>query len=191
MVKTYVIDTNVLIQAPYAMQCFEENQVVLPLVVLEELDGLKKADGERGANARRAIRFLEKLRGRGDLLQGVPLDNGGFLRVEANCVDVELPESLPEDPAGESAAGASGLTGTALNLLFFIEMGGSGEEGYFAEVPEGETLTRREQTLSLFNEQPLGVKNYFAEISGSAFTLHTVEVPGVYVDGHTQAYYLP
>ena len=47
MVKTYVIDTNVLIQAPYAMQCFEENQVVLPLVVLEELDGLKKADGER------------------------------------------------------------------------------------------------------------------------------------------------
>ena len=99
MVKTYVIDTNVLIQAPYAMQCFEENQVVLPLVVLEELDGLKKADGERGANARRAIRFLEKLRGRGDLLQGVPLDNGGFLRVEANCVDVELPESLPEDKA--------------------------------------------------------------------------------------------
>ena len=69
MVKTYVIDTNVLIQAPYAMQCFEENQVVLPLVVLEELDGLKKADGERGANARRAIRLLEKLRGRGDLLQ--------------------------------------------------------------------------------------------------------------------------
>ena len=116
MVKTYVIDTNVLIQAPYAMQCFEENQVVLPLVVLEELDGLKKADGERGANARRAIRFLEKLRGRGDLLQGVPLDNGGFLRVEANCVDVELPESLPEDPAGESAkaAGRAECGGPAL-----------------------------------------------------------------------------
>lgn len=45
MIKSYVIDTNILIQAPYACQCFEENRVILPLVVLEELDGLKKADG--------------------------------------------------------------------------------------------------------------------------------------------------
>ena len=48
MTKTYVIDTNVLIQAPYALECFEDNNLVLPLVVLEELDGLKKADGEKG-----------------------------------------------------------------------------------------------------------------------------------------------
>ena len=99
MIKSYVIDTNILIQAPYACQCFEENRVILPLVVLEELDGLKKAEGEKGANARRAIRFLEKLRMKGDLLKGVELENGGFLRVEANCVGVELPKSLPEDKA--------------------------------------------------------------------------------------------
>ena len=99
MVKSYVVDTNVLIQAPYALQCFEDNQVILPLVVLEELDGLKKSEGERGANARRVIRFLEKLRGRGDLLKGVELEHGGFLRVESNCVSVMLPESLPEDKA--------------------------------------------------------------------------------------------
>ena len=99
MAKTYVIDTNVLIQAPYALQCFEENHLVLPLVVLEELDGLKKADGERGVNARRAIRFLEKLRLKGDLLTGVTMDNGGTLRIEPNCVNVALPESLPEDKA--------------------------------------------------------------------------------------------
>ena len=48
MIKTYVIDTNVLIQAPYALECFEDNNLVLPLVVLEELDGLKKAEGEKG-----------------------------------------------------------------------------------------------------------------------------------------------
>ena len=77
---------NVLIQAPYAMQCFEDNHVVIPLVVVEELDGLKKADGERGFNARQAIRFLERLRLRGNLLDGVPLDNGGTLRIEINCV---------------------------------------------------------------------------------------------------------
>ena len=37
MIKTYVLDTNVLIQAPYAVNCFEENYIVLPMVVLEEL----------------------------------------------------------------------------------------------------------------------------------------------------------
>ena len=47
MKKTYVIDTNVLIQAPYALQCFEDNHLVLPLVVLEELDGLKNAREKR------------------------------------------------------------------------------------------------------------------------------------------------
>ena len=99
MAKTYVLDTNVLIQAPYAMQCFEDNHVVIPLVVVEELDGLKKADGERGFNARQAIRFLERLRLRGNLLDGVALDNGGMVRIEINCVHEALPESLPDDQA--------------------------------------------------------------------------------------------
>lgn len=97
MAKTYVIDTNVLIQAPYGIWCFEDNKVVLPLVVLEELDGLKNAEGEKGANAREAIRNLEKLRLAGNLLKGVTLKNGGSLRVEVNCTSVKLPESLPED----------------------------------------------------------------------------------------------
>ena len=97
MIKTYVIDTNVLIQAPYALHRFEENQVILPVVVLEELDHLKKADGEKGANARTAIRILENLRQKGDLLLGVALENGGSLRVEKNFVDVELPPDLPDE----------------------------------------------------------------------------------------------
>ena len=59
MKKNYVIDTNVLIQCPYASECFEDNDLIIPLVVLEELDGLKKADGEKGANARAAVRLLE------------------------------------------------------------------------------------------------------------------------------------
>ena len=62
MKKTYVIDTNILIQAPHAFLCFEENDVVLPLVVVEELDGLKKADGEKGSNARKVVRMLEQYR---------------------------------------------------------------------------------------------------------------------------------
>ncbi len=96
MIKTYVIDTNVLIQAPYALQCFEDNQVVLPVAVLEELDQLKRAEGEKGANARTAIRLLEQLRQDGDLLEGVHLENGGMLRVEMNFVEVALPPDLPD-----------------------------------------------------------------------------------------------
>ena len=97
MIKTYVIDTNVLIQAPYAIECFEENNLVLPLVVLEELDGLKKAEGEKGANARAAVRKLESYRQKGDLLQGVKLPGGGILRIEKNFVQVELPPDIPDD----------------------------------------------------------------------------------------------
>lgn len=97
MVKIYVVDTNVLIQAPYALTCFEDNQVVIPMVVLEELDALKKTEGEKGANARRAIRMLETLRMEGDLLEGVALEGGGCVRVERNFVAVTLPGDLPED----------------------------------------------------------------------------------------------
>jgi PhoH-like ATPase len=96
MKKIYVLDTNVLIQAPHALKCFEDNEVVLPLVVLEELDGHKRDEGERGANVREAIRILEQLRGAGDLVKGVKLDNGGFLRVEKNFKDVELPNDMAE-----------------------------------------------------------------------------------------------
>lgn len=96
MVKIYVVDTNVLIQAPYGLQCFEDNQVVLPVVVLEELDNLKKSEGEIGANVRTTIRMLEELRLQGDLLEGVTLPGGGTLRVEKNYRDVELPSDLPE-----------------------------------------------------------------------------------------------
>ena len=97
MVKVYVLDTNVLVQAPHACECFEENRVVLPLAILEELDNLKKAEGEKGRNARSAIRYLEGLRQRGDLLEGVSTGSGGTLRVEKNFVNVSLPEDLPED----------------------------------------------------------------------------------------------
>ena len=96
MQKTYILDTNVLIQAPYALQSFEDNHLVLPLAVLEELDGLKNAEGERGANARQAIRYLESLRTAGNLLEGVFLPGGGTLRLEVNCVDVKLPEGFPD-----------------------------------------------------------------------------------------------
>lgn len=96
MEKVYILDTNVLIQAPYAMECFEDNEVVLPMTVLEELDNLKKEEGEKGANVRKVIRILETHRGNGNLIEGVRTEQGGILRVEKNFLNVELPPDIPE-----------------------------------------------------------------------------------------------
>lgn len=97
MTKTYVLDTNVLIQSPYALLSFEDNKVVLPIAVLEELDKLKNEEGERGANARQSIRYLEQLRQTGNLFEGTALKNGGTLKIEANFVNVELPYGFASD----------------------------------------------------------------------------------------------
>ena len=51
MIKIYVIDTNVLLDAPYALESFEDNAVILPMVVLEELDHFKKVEGEIGRSS--------------------------------------------------------------------------------------------------------------------------------------------
>ena len=67
---------------------------MLPLAVLEELDALKGADGEAGNNARQALRFLEDLRLRGDLVKSVTLPSGGTVRLEVNHVDAALPQGI-------------------------------------------------------------------------------------------------
>ncbi len=110
MQKTYVLDTNVLIQAPYALESFEDNHIVLPLAALEELDGLKRADGERGGNARQVIRFLERLRLTGNLVEGVALFGGGTLRLEVNHVNVTLPHGMdPNSPSSRILKVCKGL----------------------------------------------------------------------------------
>jgi PhoH-like ATPase len=93
MKKTYVLDTNVLLQAPYALFYFDDNDVVIPEVVLEELDKFKHENSELGANARHTARLLDDLRLKGSLVDGVALDGGGHLRIELNFNNVTLPES--------------------------------------------------------------------------------------------------
>ena len=97
--KIFILDTNVLIQEPGAFENLEDNLVVIPLIVVEELDGLKKADGEKGRNARTVVRLLEKYRNEGNLLEGVTLENGGILRVEQELSDVPLSSELQSDKA--------------------------------------------------------------------------------------------
>ncbi|MBN1525270.1 MAG: PhoH family protein [Spirochaetales bacterium] len=79
--KSFVIDTNVFIHKPDCIDSFRDNEVIIPLMVLEELDKLKSYHDERGRNARQAIRLIAELAKHGNLQQGVKMDNGSLLRV--------------------------------------------------------------------------------------------------------------
>jgi PhoH-like ATPase len=81
MQKYFVLDTNVLLHNADSITSFADNIVVLPMSVIEELDRFKSHSDELGRNARRVIRHLDRLRANGRLSEGVPLDNGGVLRI--------------------------------------------------------------------------------------------------------------
>ena len=99
--KSFVLDTNVLVHNPNALYLFNEHTVIIPLVVIEELDNLKKYMDERGRNARTSLRYLDELRHEGDLSKGVPLPNGGHLRVEL-ASGPQLPEGLDSSKVDNS-----------------------------------------------------------------------------------------
>ncbi len=79
--KNYIVDTNVLLHDPNSIYAFEDNNVYILISVLEELDKFKTAPGETGANARRVAKELDTLREKGNLNDGVELENGGKLYV--------------------------------------------------------------------------------------------------------------
>ena len=84
MKKIYVLDTNVLLHDPKAILAFEDNDVIIPAVVLEEIDAKKRNVDELGRNARLVSRMLDGFRDKGRLHDAIPLDNGGSLKVELN-----------------------------------------------------------------------------------------------------------
>lgn len=84
MKKTYILDTNVLLHDPESLFSFEDNSIVLPLSVIEELDRIKKRGDDIGRNARDASRKLDDLRIIGRLSEGVELPGGGSIRIELN-----------------------------------------------------------------------------------------------------------
>jgi PhoH-like ATPase len=91
--RTYVLDTSVLLADPNAVHRFHEHEVVIPVVVITELEG-KRHDPELGYFARSALRFLDDLRvEHGTLDKALPIgEEGGTIRVELNHTD---PSSLP------------------------------------------------------------------------------------------------
>ena len=97
MRKIYVLDTNILIHDPKAITKFEGNDVILPIYVIEEIDKLKKSEGNKGAAARGAARYIDGLREKGSLAKGVSIEGDIFFRVEIDGDRTELPDSLKRD----------------------------------------------------------------------------------------------
>src|ERR1700756_1903666 len=81
LVKNYVLDTNVLLHDPNSLLSFENNNVLIPIEVIEEIDRFKRESTELGQNARTVSRSLDGLRAQGSLSEGVKLENGGCLRI--------------------------------------------------------------------------------------------------------------
>ena len=111
--KLFVLDTNVLLHDPMCLFRFEEHDIFLPMIVLEELDGHKKGMTEVARNARQTSRTLDALAGlRGtDIATGLPLNTtghreaGGKLFFQTQLLNYTLPTSLPQGKADNQILG--------------------------------------------------------------------------------------
>lgn len=100
--KTFVLDTNVLLHNAESIHSFADNNVVLPMAVIEELDTFKRDNNELGRNARQVIRALDELRGQGNLRDGVPIGKGGTLTIVSTPAvdeteDLGLSQTVPDN----------------------------------------------------------------------------------------------
>ena len=111
--KLFVLDTNVLMHDPMCLFRFEEHDIFLPMIVLEELDGHKKGMTEVARNARQTSRSLDALAGAkdADIAKGLKLDTtghreaGGCLFFQTKPLDYTLPVSLPQGKADNQILG--------------------------------------------------------------------------------------
>ncbi|MDD5672725.1 MAG: PhoH family protein [Chitinivibrionales bacterium] len=91
--KNYVLDTTVLLYEPQALFAFDDNNVIIPITIIEDIDRFKKDLNENGRNARQTSRLLDELRTRGSLTNGVKLPNGGtaFVAMHSDVAIGRLP----------------------------------------------------------------------------------------------------
>jgi PhoH-like ATPase len=98
MQKTFVLDTNILLSNPNSIFQFDDNDLVIPIAVIEEVDHFKKNQNETGRNAREVSRILDRLRQRGNLAKGIPIheerENTGSIFVYIGHNSELLPSGL-------------------------------------------------------------------------------------------------
>lgn len=101
--KVFCLDTNVLLYDSESLFAFDDNIVVIPLIVLEELDTKKSRMDDVGQNARKVSRHLDKLRKQGSLSDGVTLKNGGTIRITKRLdISDDMPEEILDNPIADN-----------------------------------------------------------------------------------------
>jgi PhoH-like ATPase len=111
--KLFVLDSNVLMHDPTSLFRFEEHDLFLPIITLEELDGHKTGMSEVARNARQTSRFLDELVNRADgpITDGLPLKRsesdvaGGRLFLQTEFINGELPAGMPRGKADNAIIG--------------------------------------------------------------------------------------
>src|SRR4051812_38673208 len=98
MRKAFILDTNVLLFDPQALFKFGNNDIIIPIVVIEEIDRFKREMSENGRHARLFSRLIDDMRADGELSKGVKMSNGGLLTVELGG-HAPLPVELQMDKA--------------------------------------------------------------------------------------------
>ncbi|HAJ80593.1 MAG TPA: phosphate starvation-inducible protein PhoH [Fibrobacteres bacterium] len=98
--KNYILDTTVLLYDPQALFKFEENNVFIPITVIEDIDRFKKDLNETGRNARQTSRHLDGLRLKGSLTSGVKIDMGGkvIVKLDASSAAAKIPREFQSNP---------------------------------------------------------------------------------------------
>ncbi len=152
-IRTFVLDTSVLLADPAALEKFEEHEVVVPLVVLMELEA-KRQHPELGWSAREALRYLERLRTEhGTLTEPIVVnDVGGTARVELNHIDASSLPSAFQSNVNDHRVLAVGrnladkgldvtLVSKDLPLRLKASFAGLGAEEYRNELASGDGWT--------------------------------------------------
>ena len=91
MAKTFVLDSSVLLHSAHSILSFEENTVIIPEAVIEDINRFRSDKGDLGENARKTGALIDNLRSEGPLSEGVILPSGGIFKVELNHMTEELP----------------------------------------------------------------------------------------------------
>jgi PhoH-like ATPase len=160
MQKNYILDTNVLIHDPRSLFQFEDNNLYVPIYVLEELDKLKGEPSLRGRNSREACRILDELRCKGNLRDGVPLENGGSIQIYIPQHRPRLPVAL--DPKSmdhailqsalevkENSSNRTILVTMDVNLRVRSEALGMQTAAYENDAVDTDTLNNRTLTIEV------------------------------------------
>ncbi|MBU0467982.1 MAG: PhoH family protein [Candidatus Omnitrophica bacterium] len=120
MEKNFVLDTNVLIHNPQSIYSFADNIVIIPITVIEELDGFKSSADKKGMHARQVLREIDSLIKKGALKKGAKMINGGTLIIYVNVKDLGLPLDLDTELNDNRILGVAWKLQVEGNKVYFV-----------------------------------------------------------------------